>query len=193
MHTRTLGCSSFRRGGRRLCLLTVTAMAVLGTRPGVASECSNADFSGRYAVQVETSLIGGHVGNWGAGTLYADGKGVITEWKMTDVFVSPATGEKVVRSGDRVAEAHGLVTYEVEPDCRITIRFVGANRPPDDRDVELRGGLANGGKEVLATIVAPKPPTGGYVMKSIDSSEKEVFAEIRHLLRQLAIRNGLIP
>lgn len=150
--------------------LAGTAVLVCFVLPAAAQECSNADFKGRYAAQTSNAIVGGTQGNWAAGTLCADGSGMITEWKDTFVFGlinSEGGEEKVVRERDHVGTALGPVTYEVGPDCRITIRYTSGVRPPADREIELKGGLALGGKEVLATVVLPMTGKGGLVMKSI--------------------------
>ena len=164
-----------------LLLLTAAGQAVV-----CAQECSNADFKGRYAVFTENSIIGGHVGNFAAGTLYADGMGQITEWKDTFVFVNPGTGEKTVVSRDFAATSEGPIDYEVTSDCRIVIKFVTITRPPDDRVIEIHGGLAAGGREVYATNVLPKTATAGLLFKSMEP-QGSLSAKIDQIMRWLSI------
>lgn len=158
-----------------------------------AQECSNADFQGRYAFFGENSILGGHVGNFAAGTVYADGSGQITEWKDTFVFVHPGTGEKVVLPRDNVASAEGPVTYEVLPDCRIAIRWVSTLRPPQDNVVEFHGGLAAGGREVFGTLVGLQELTSGAQFKSMEPEAGPALTAIKDLLNRVAVRTGLRP
>ena len=150
-------------------LALVVAIAWL-TAPLSAQECSNEDFSGRYAVQQHNTILGGTQGNWVAGTLVADGEGLITEWQDTFVLsiVTPDDMEqKILLERDIVGDAIGPVTYEVTSDCRITIQLLTSTRPPGDQEIEMRGALAYGGSEVLATLVLPTAAKEGIVMKSV--------------------------
>ena len=152
-------------------LATVLAIVLL-TATLHAKECSNADFDGRYAVQTHNSVIGGPQDNWIAGTLVADGDGLITEWTDTAIFsrvLPDGTEEKVIVERDHVATSTVPVSYEVTPDCRIMIRHDTTMRPPDDQEIEYHGALANGGREVLATLVLPRIAKAGVIMKSIKS------------------------
>lgn len=144
-------------------------------------------------MQSENSIVGGPAGAWAAGTLYADGNGLITEWNKVNVFVHPVSGEKVSIPEDVVEVAEGPVTYEVLPDCRITIQYVSSERPAGDQDVVLQGGLALGGQEVLAASVLPKAATGGYLFKSTDPPARGMLNAIKALLNRLAVRNGIVP
>ena len=122
--------------------LAGTAALVFFASPAAAQECSNADFKGRYAVQSSSSIIGGTQGNTAAGTLCADGAGMITEWKDTFVFslINPEGGEdKLIRERDHVGTALGPVTYDVGSDCRITIRFTSGVRPPHGSRNRIKG------------------------------------------------------
>ena len=82
------------------CAMTATSAS--------GQECSNSDFKGRYGVQAQVSIVpagveGKH--NWVAGTLVADGAGVITEWKETFTVVPPNSDERLVLERDAVAAA----------------------------------------------------------------------------------------
>ena len=178
--------------------LPVAAAFVLGgaSAAGAAEECSNADFYGRYATQSANTLVGGPTGNWAAGSLYADGEGLITEWSDTFVLSVPDQqgGErKVVQDRDVVGTAAGPVVYEVTPDCRITIKLTSLSRPPNDQAVEIRGGLANGGKEVLAVVVLPQPAKAGMIIRAFESESTGPLARLEALLARVAARLSIRP
>lgn len=85
------------------------------------------------------------------------------------------------------------MTYAVTLDCRITIRLTSGIRPPDDREVEIRGALAYGGEEVLGTVVLPQPSKAGIVMKSVEPRSGELIAGVKDLLDRVARRMGILP
>lgn len=158
-----------------------------------AQECSNADFSGRYAQMARVSILGmdAQQNNWISGTVVADGEGNLTEWKDTFVVVPPGTPEPVVIERDLVADAalvSGKLTYEVTTDCRMTMTL-----PGPEFTVSLTGGLAHGGKEFFGIQTSPPTAVAGGVFRSIDAPSAVLVTEIRGLLRRVAARLGLVP
>lgn len=163
--------------------------------PANAQECSNAMFKGRYAVLAESEPVMGEPtaeDQWAiAGTLVADGDGLITEWKETAVRQNSDGNGTTVEERDIVAgvvAAGNRTTYAVSSDCRMRIR---ADFGPVA--VEVNGALASGGKEVLATQTSPNGYLGNAVLKSLDPPGSDVLGSIKQTLDRVAVRMGLRP
>lgn len=175
-----------------LILSTILSLLAAGS---AAAECSNADFAGRYSFMVQGQILQDGPKDirpeWIAGTVYSDGAGVITEWKDTDVRVPESGVSQSVQERDVVAFAAangGSVTYEVTPDCRMTLR---ANLVV--AVIEVRGGLMQGGQEFHGVQTSPEGFMGGGVFKSIDPPAAGLLSELKSLLDRVAVRNGLRP
>ena len=177
---------------RPLILSTILSLFAAGS---AAAECSNADFAGRYGFMVQGQILQDGPRDirpeWIAGTVRSDGAGVITEWKDTDVRAPESGVSQSVQERDVVAFAAangGSVTYEVAPDCRMTLRadLVVAL-------IEVQGVLMHGGQELRGVQTSPEGFMGGGVFKSIDPPAAGRLSDLKDLLDRVAARNGLRP
>jgi hypothetical protein len=126
-----------------------------------------------------------------AGVLYADGNGLITEWKDIAVRQNHDGSGTLVEERDlaaAVAAAGNVVVYSTTSDCRITMR---ADLGPVA--IELKGALASGGREVFATQTSPNGYLGVAVFKSFTPPDAETLSTIEDLLARIAVRMGLRP
>ena len=160
--------------------------------PATAQECSNEDFQGRYSFEALIfNLAAGNLPESAAGTLVADGSGLVLEWKDTFVRATPDGMSTTTFPRDVVAAAAAAgnnVTYEVTADCTTTIRAdIGVVV------IELNGGLAHGGRELLAHQIAPAGFVGPGIFKSVEPSAADALPQLKALIDRVAVRLGLRP
>jgi hypothetical protein len=171
---------------RSLILGTILSLLPAGA---AAANCSNADFFGRYGFMVQGQILQDGPRDirpeWIAGTVYADGYGVITEWLDTDVRAPDSGGSQQVQQRDVVAFATangGSITYEVSPDCRMVLRadLVVAL-------IEVHGVLMQGGQEFRGVQTSPEGFMGGGVFKSMDPPGAVLETKIDRLLNRFGL------
>lgn len=170
----------------------LAAICILGLAPAFGQECTNADFSGRYAISTENrdaeeNRVGGNVG-----TLFADGQGTITEWTQTSAGFSTQTGERIVVTNDfaaLIAVAGNVITYAVGADCRIVVSG-------DFGAFQLEGvaAIAHHGKVIPFQMTSsPDGTLASGVFRSLEPIASEEISAVKQLLDRIAIRNGLRP
>lgn len=130
-----------------------------------------------------------------SGTFYANGAGLITEWKDTAVFVPRDPESALVFQRDFVADAAragSQISYEVSPDCRFVIRAL--IDPPGDIppiDLEVAGTLASGGREGFAIQTAPSILLSAE-FKSLDPPLDEDIEFLKTLAKRMASALGVL-
>jgi len=179
-----------RRIGHFGIMITSVWMLTVGTASG--QECSNADFSGRYAVSTQNYNASGIQVGANLGTLHVDGAGTILEWKQTTIDFAADGGEPTVRETDfgaLIASSGNTMLYTVGADCRVTMS--------GDFGGFVLGGVAtlgDGGKEVVfQQTTSPNGVRAHGTFRSVEPSASDELAEIKALLDRIAIRNGLLP
>ncbi len=138
----------------RLAHFAVLAAALIGSSGVVQAQCTNASFSGRYAL---------HGDGWGlvnfqgeedmfpvaiVALVVSDGAGTITEW--SELLLSGAQlGDdgSVIHDGTLSSSHHETfdsIQYEVQPDCTLRIRFTMG-----DYEDGVHGIIVDGGNRAL--------------------------------------------
>ena len=170
----------------------LTAAMVLAVATAAGEECSNADFSGRYAIATENYDFSGRRAGANIGTLSVDGAGTIGEWKQTSVVFAADGGEPLVVQNDfgaLIASVGNKMVYEVGADCQV---MLGG----DFGAFELQGVgvLANGGKVLsFHQTTSPNGLLASGVFRSVEPGAADELAELKRLLDRVAVRNGLRP
>ena len=196
-------------------LLTAAGLAVAAATSALAQPteskpaCTAADFKGLYVSRTfgndfrQTPSAPISI----TSTAYADGQGEITLWVAGFTLGLGAPPTQVVEL-DQVAAAESIgsrFTYEVKPDCRLTIsgRFP-ISTAPEGIDLILSGGIGNGGKEVFLRNATPNDilVESAHWIRVEDFNESleeridaltAIVERIEALAIRIAIRQGINP
>jgi len=183
-------------------LLMSLSIPALGQNGIAVHTCSDADFVGRYAFQGTGFDMRGDspAPTTVAGALVADGAGRIVFWKDWLTLSGVDGPVKRVIPNDLVAAAAAVgseMVYKVEADCRMSISGTVAN-PTGSIDLNLLGGLADGGSEALLQS-GSRVFIGAWTAKRADSSAAAAEAgsmqadAIKELLDRMAVRLSVLP